>query len=213
MALRSATALVVSILLVSAAPAAQAAPKSVEASRVFPFLEDYLKLPAAERNRFTPAYYLHQGDQPLVAPAWLIDGAQRTPIPIRADGRIEVLPSAQALARDKVEIGVPAGTKLGVSMSIEPTLAPAADMDARELAAVIAQAAVGARKAAGIKAVVMPKLTSISFVGSGSGEVEFNDGRRAPLPLAHGAPSYNPSITTNAKRIRLAKVPLKLNID
>jgi hypothetical protein len=201
------------IVLLLAAGAAQAANKTVDAGKVFPLLADYLKLPAGERSHFAPVYYLHQGQAPAVVPVWLIDNGQRTPIPVRADGRIELLPSLAALAHDKVEFGVDGATKLGVSLSVEPIVAPAADLDARELAAAVAQAAVGVRKAAGIKALAMPKIQSVTFVGAGSGEVEFADGRRAPLPLAHGAPSYNPATQPNARRIRLAKVPLKLDLD
>ena len=52
-----------------------------------------------------------------------------------------------------------AGVKLGVHMVMEPTMAPAADMDARELAAAYAQCATGIRKSLGILAMAMPKRT------------------------------------------------------
>jgi len=198
------------MVLLAASPAL--AEKSVPASKAMPFLETYLKLPAAERSRFTPAYYLHIGPQPLTAPVWLVQGGVRTPVPLNAQGRIERLPTLAQLADGKLAIGVDGETKLSVRLFIEPMMAPAADLDARELAAAIAQAVAGERKAAGLLALVAPKFKDVGFVGVPSGEVEFADGRRAPLPLVKGVPTYNPTDLPNARRIRLPKVPDRLDI-
>ena len=97
-------------------------------------------------------------------------------------------------------------------LGVEPLVAPAADLDARELAAAIAQAAVGSRKAVGIMAMAMPKLTNVGFVGVPAGEVEFADGHRATLPLVKGVPTFTPGDMPNARRIRLPAVPRKLDM-
>lgn len=198
------------MLLLTASPAL--AEKSVPASKAMPYLAAYLKLPAADRSRFTPAYYLHVGAQPLTAPVWLVDAGVRTPVPLNARGRIERLPSLAQLADGKLAVGVDPSVKLSVSLSIEPVMAPSADLDARELAAAIAQAATGERKAAGVLALVAPKLKAVGFVGVSSGEIEFADGRRAALPVLEGVPTYTPAQQPNARRIRLPKVPDKLEI-
>ena len=198
--------------LALAAPAL-AANKQVDAGKVFSMLPAYLKLPAAERSHFTMAYYMHSGAAPLTAPVWVVADGKRTPVPLSANGRVERLPTLAELDHGKLEVGVDEAIKINITIGVEPIMAPAADLDAHELAVTIAQAAVGARKAAGIMALAMPKLDDVVFVGSGSGEVEFMDGHRAPLPLIKGQPTYNPTAQPNAKRIRLAKVPLKLDID
>jgi hypothetical protein len=194
-----------------AAPAF-AANKQVEAGKVFTLLGAFQKLPAAARSTFTPAYYLRSGGQPLAAPVWLVVDGKRTPLPLRADGRIERLPSGADLDHGKIEVGVDAATKLVVVFDVEPLMPPATDLDARELAAAVAQASLGARKSAGILSLVMPKLDVVVFIGAGSGEIEFADGHRAPLPVINGAPTYNPATQPDAKRIRLTKVPTKLDI-
>ena len=56
---------------------------------MFPYLDAYLKLPAADRSRFRLAYYFRSNGKPLTAPAWLVDGAQRQPLAVRPDGRVE----------------------------------------------------------------------------------------------------------------------------
>jgi hypothetical protein len=49
-------ALIASTLALAASPAFAAEVKSVEVAKVFPYLENYWKLAAGERNRFTVAY-------------------------------------------------------------------------------------------------------------------------------------------------------------
>lgn len=191
---------------------ALAANKTIEAAKAFPYLAAYLKLPAAERSHFTMAYYLRLGTDPLKAPVWLVEGGKRTSLPLRADGKVERLPDLAHLEAGQLEIAVDPATKINTVLGVEPLVAPAADLDARELAAAIAQAAVGSRKAVGIMAMAMPKLTNVGFVGVPAGEVEFADGHRATLPLVKGVPTFTPGDMPNARRIRLPAVPRKLDM-
>jgi hypothetical protein len=207
------TLAVAALLAVAAASTATAANKQVDAGKVFNMLESYLKLPAAERSHFTMAYYMHIGPQPLTAPVWLLADGKRIPLPLRADGKVERLPTLAELDHGKLEVGIDESSKINVTIGVEPLMPPTADLDAHELSAAIAQAATGAKKAAGIMALAMPKLEAVAFVGSGSGEIEFADRHRAPLPVVKGQPTYNPTAQPNATRIRLAKPPLKLDID
>ena len=191
---------------------AWAADKVVDPKKVFSYLDAYLKLPGAERSRFKINYYLHIGPQPLTAPVWLVEGAKRTPIPLRADGRVDRLPTLAQLDSAKVQFGVEEGTKLGCTVGIQTMAPPAAEMDAREVAAALSQAAVGVKKAAGIMAMAMPKLSQVSFPGAPSGEVVMADGKRVPLPLLKGVPSFNPSDFPSAKTLRFPKAPLKTDM-
>lgn len=200
-------------LLLAAASPALAAEKVVEIGKAFPFLKGYLELPPAERSHFTMAYYLKLGSQPLTAPVWIVEGDKRTPLALGPTGRVSRLPSLAQLASAKLAIGLDPATKINTVLGVEPTIAPAADLDAHELAAAIAQAAVGEKKAAGLLAMAMPKLSNVAFVGVTSGEVEFADGRHAALPLVKGAPTYDPAAQPNARRIRLPKTPDKLDIN
>ena len=99
--------------LVVASPA-MAANKVVDASKAFGHLDAYLMLPAAERSHFTMAFYFYVGSQPLTAPIWLVEGERRTPIPLRADGKVLRLPTLAQLGAARVEVGVDAATKLVV---------------------------------------------------------------------------------------------------
>ena len=197
--------------LALATPAAAAA-KVVDPKKVFPYLDAYLKLAPADRNRFRMVYFFKKDGRPLTAPIWLVDGATRLPVPLRADGRAERLPTLAQLDRAKVQVDVDAGAKIGVSMSLEPTMSVAAQMDARELAAALAQASTGMRKALGVLAMAMPKLEALQFQGVTSGEVEFADGRRAPLPVVKGVVSYNPAAMPGGRTLRFPRVPSRLEI-
>ena len=199
-------------VLLLATPAL-AANKTLSAQRIFRYYDKYLSLPAAERSHFTVGYYLHQDGHGLAAPVWMVLGGRRTPIPLRADGRILRLPTAAELADGQVEIGVDEATKLGLSLGPEPSVAPSADLDARELALALDQAAAGMKKMAGVMSLALPKLKEVDFPGAPSGDVEFADGHRAPLPLVKGVPVYNPTTQPNARRIRLARAPSKLDLN
>lgn len=194
-----------------AAPAA-AAGKLVEAKKVFPFLEAYWKLPPAERSRFRMAYAFKLDGRPLTGGMWLVDGAQRVALPLRADGRVERLPTLAQLDRAKIQVDVPEKSKVGVSLSLEPAMAPAAEMDARELAAAVAQAQVGAKKAAGLMALAMPKIRGVAFHGVASGEAELADGRRVALPLVKGVVSFDPKAMARARVLRFPRAPARVEI-
>jgi hypothetical protein len=200
------------VILAAASPAL-AAEKTVEIGKAFPFLEGYLKLPPAERSHFTMAYYLHMGSLPLTAPVWIAVGDKRAPLALGPTGKVTHLPSLAQLGNGKLVIGIDPASKINATIGVEPLTPPAADLGARELAAAVAQAAVGEKKAAGIMAMAMPKLSNVGFVGVPSGEVEFADGRRAPLPTVKGLLTYDPAAQPNAKRIHLPKVPDKLDIN
>ena len=200
------------VILAVASPAL-AAEKVVEIGKAFPFLKGYLELPAAERSHFTMAYYLKVGSQPLTAPVWIMEGDKRTPLALGPTGKVGRLPSLAQLAEAKLVIGVDPAAKINATIGVEPLTPPAADLDAHELAAAIAQAAVGEKKAVGIMAMAMPKLSNVGFVGVPAGEVEFADGHRAPLPTVKGLLTYDPTAQPNARRIRLPKVPDKLDIN
>jgi len=192
---------------------ALAANKLGDASKAFPFAANYQRLPAADRSRFTAAYYFRVGGQPLTAPAWIVTDGQRVALPLDANGRAGRLPTLAELDHGKLEIAIDAQTKLSVNLTVEPAIAPAADLDAQELALAIAQAATGSKKAAGLLALALPRFDDVIFVGAGSGEIEFADGHKAPLPMVKGHPAYTPSAQPNARRIHLARTPLKLDID
>jgi hypothetical protein len=68
------------------------------------------------------------------------------------------------------------------------------------------------RKAAGIMAMAMPKLSQVSFPGAPSGEVVMADGKRVPLPLLKGVPSFTPSDFPSARTLRFPKAPLKTDM-
>ena len=206
-------------LAVAPAASAQSTPapgrKTVEVGKVFPYFDRYLRLPAAERDRFSMAYYWSRDGKPLTGPvAVLVDGPNRVPITAGPNGRVERLPTlAQIAAKRPLTFeGLPAATKLNLSLSIEPTLRPAAELPAPELAAAVAQASRGAKKAAGMMRLAMPKLDAVRLVGAQGAEVVTADGRALPLPVEKGVPVFRPSQHPNAQLVRSRTPPRQLQI-
>ena len=154
----------------------------VPLSKVFVFLDKYLALPAAERNRFGPVYALMVDDKPapgLKAMILEADG-RRTPLVLGPDGRPKVL----------------------------PTLAQ--DLSAKDLDLAIAQANRGVSSIAGPMRFAAPKLKAVGFVGAGSGTLRFADGKETPLRLSNGVPIYDPKLAKGAVAVVLARAPSKL---
>ena len=146
--------------------------------------------------------------------AWIEDASGRTPLTLGPGGRVERLPTAAQLrAKARLVVDVPASTRFGMSLSIEPRLRPAAEMPAPELAAAVAQAARGARRAAGLMRFAMPKLEAVTFQGAREGEVVFADGRTAPLPVKGGEAVFRPADHPGAQQLRFRAAPRRMQIE
>lgn len=206
--------LIATALAAAATPAFAAAGKSVEIGKAFPYLENYWKLPAAERSRFVLAYYLSREGQPAAGLAGeIVQDATRTPFQVGTGGRVTTLPTlAQIRAGAKLEFDVPASTTFRMIMAMEPKVRPAAEMDAAELAASVAQAAKGARKVAGLMGLAMPPINAVLVKGVASGTAVHADGRTAALPKVKGMPVFEPSKLKTARTLRFPKVPAQLQL-
>jgi hypothetical protein len=204
-------------LLLAAAAAmlagsALAAEKVVEAKKMFPYLEAFLKLPAAERTRFSLTYVFRQDGHPASQAMWIVEGATRTPLRL-VEGRVQRLPTLAQLEDGKIAIAADPATKFSVAMDALPAAPPAAEMDARDLAAAVAQAEAGVRKLAGPLGFMAPKITEALFHGASGGKVRFADGRRAALPLDKGTPAFNPANLPGAVSVRFQKAPAWVELN
>ena len=186
---------------------ARAEERLVPAKKVFPYFDAYLRIPPAKRSRFSLADVLVK-DRPTAM--WLVDGQQRTPVPVSAEGRLLRLPTAAQWESGQVAISGPTGAKYGVALKLEALVSPAAEMDAATLAAAVAQANDGIKTAMGVASLVIPKIDGVTFQGVTAGEVIYADGRRAALPVVKGAPTFEPGKQAGAKTLKFAKAPSAL---
>lgn len=186
----------------------------VKLARLFPYLDKYLDLPAAERSRFTLAYYVVSGGGPaagLKAEVIQADG-RRTPFALGDDGRVLRLPTAGEIATASLKADVPAGTKLGVRLEIEATAPASREMNPRDLDLAIAQANAGIAKVAGFVGFAAPKMARAAFPGAGTGLARLADGRDLTLPLAQGAPVYDPVLHQAARMLSFARIPARVEL-
>lgn len=204
-------------LILAAAVLAVAGPafaeKSAEATKVLPFLDKFLKVPAAERTRLKLTYAVrHEGKMLPDLKATLVErSGARTPLPVDAEGYFQRLPTLAQLEGDPaIVLDVPVGWKMGTMMNIGTTLKPAQDYDARELAATVTEANTVIGKAAGVMAMMAPKMTGIVFMKAEGGLVAYPGGRTAPLPIAEGGPYFRPADHKGAVRVKLTKSPSKV---
>lgn len=209
---RVAASVLVSLALASAIPsAAQAADgKIAPATKVFSFLEAFLKVPPAERSRIKLTYALmRDGKRATGVKATLVEAnGTRTPLPIDGEGRFERTPTlAQLQAKAQVGFDVPADAKLGSTMLLDPTLKPAAEYDVRELVATVEESNKAIRKAAGPMALMAPQMDGLKFLAADSGVAIFSNGSSKPLPASAGGVVFEPGQFKGASRVRLAKTP------
>jgi hypothetical protein len=204
-------AALVGLMILGLAPLAHAdAGKTVPATKVFPFLEALLKLPPADRARIKVTYALRRDGKPAagVKAALVEASGARTPLPIDDQGRFEGLPTlAQLQAGAQLHFDVPADTKFGTAMLLDPVLKPSTDYDSRDLVATVEESNSAIRKAAGAMALMAPQMEGLSFQKAESGVAVFPNGSSRPLPSDAGAVVFEPNQFKGATRVRLARIP------
>lgn len=199
------------VLAVAATPAL--AEKSAPADKVLPFLDKFLKVPAAERTRLKLSYAIRHDGKPIpnLKTTLVEKNGTRTVLPVNAEGYFERLPTLAQLDGDPTLVfDVPADFKMGSAMDIGTALKPAQDYDVRELTATVNEANTVIGKAAGIASMMAPKMSGITFINADNGVVVFADGHTAPLPEVKAMPYFRPDDHKGAVRVKLTKTPTKV---
>ena len=184
--------------------------KTVPATKVFPFLEALLKVPAAERTRLKVTYGLRRDGKPAVGVrgALIEANGARTPISTDDKGRFDRTPTlAQLQGNAQLTLDVPADAKFGTSLQLDPTLKPAPEYEVRELEATVGESNAAIRKAAGAMAMMAPQMTGLVFQKAESGVAVFPNGSTQALPASHGDVVFRAGQFKGATRVRLAKTP------
>ncbi|MDQ0464516.1 hypothetical protein QO010_002297 [Caulobacter ginsengisoli] len=186
--------------------------KTIPAKKIFQFLDLYLGIPPAERNRFTLAYYLKRDGKPWSGAGFTLIGANgvRTPLPVGPNGRFTRTPTlADLKAGAQIEITAQGEGKFQLNMQMEPLVPMAEVMNAGDFAAAIAQCGTAIKKNAGVLGFAAPKITQVAFVGVPAGTAVLPGGKTAALPLFKTLPAYNPANLKGASQLRFAKPPAR----
>lgn len=199
-------------VIVSPAAVMAAAPAPVKLSKVFPYLDVYLKIAPAQRSHFAAAYYFVQDGKPVASgKAFIVDpSGARTPLALGADGRALRLPTLAQLQTGTLAIDNPTGGKFGVRLELHAVTPLAPRLDAHDLDLAITECRAAVAKIAGALSFAAPKISSAEFVGAGSGQGQLADGRAVALPVAAGVPYYSPAKMAAVKAIVLAHAPSKI---
>lgn len=208
-------ALSLAALAVGSATTAHAETKDMPCSDMFPFLLNYLNLPAADRTHFRLAYRLGVSGAKLSDLRLVLKHNGETPIGLAPDGTLTPLPSAAALkAKAPVTFTRPDGSKMSLTLIIAASLPSATAYAATDLKKAVDQAHSGAKKAAGLISLAVPNLDRITFVGASGAQAIGADGKGVALPKTKdGYPIFQPSAHASAARVTLEKAPVLLRID
>jgi beta-lactamase regulating signal transducer with metallopeptidase domain len=188
----------------------------VPAEKLFPYLQLYYSFPAPDRSKVVLDYILTLDGKPATGLGFLLNAGDRSePLRLDADGKVERLPSAADLAAHAVVmVRAPAGQhNLIVTPSLHTSIPPAREISAADCAQAIAQVTAGSRKIKGLLGFLVSRTRAVTFPGAGVGIAILADGRTVPLPLLHGAPAYDPAVIRSAKLIRLARMPLLVDLE
>lgn len=207
---RSALAGLAALSSLALAGAAQAKSKAFEAGKLFPYLDMYLGLPAAQRSRFEMIYAVSLIGAPIGALKVVLlgPGGARTPIPLAGDGRVLRLPTlAELKGKAQVELTAPDGAKLKLTMQMGAKVARAATLSAAELNAAIAQCDAAIKSKAGVLGFAAPKVKRVELRGAGSGQAIDAKGVAKPLPVVKGQPQFDPEQMPGTVSLKLARAP------
>jgi len=207
--------LILVALAALSAPVAAAQERVIDADKVFALLDKFYAIPAVDRSLLAVRYTIVRDGKPAVGlHAFLVLGAKRTPILVSPEGKVLRLPTAAELAAHaQVAIDAPPAVKFSTRLSIDTDIAPAPEVNAALCAQAIGQANAAVRRAAGVMAMLAPKVKAVTFVGAGSGVAVLTDGTSQPLPLINGAPAYDPDAIKAARTIRLARTPSLISLE
>jgi hypothetical protein len=188
--------------------------KAVEIGKLFPYLDLYLGIPAADRTRFTMAYfYKLTAGGPLTLTLVAADGT-RTPLPVGPDGRVSRLPTlADIKSKAKIEMTAPTGSSFKGEIAMLARVAPAATMSAADLAAAVSQCQMAIKAKAGLIGFAAPKIKRVVLHGAGSGTAIDAKGAARPLPMAKDGPAYDPELMPGIVTLKLARAPGRIELD
>ena len=210
-----------SLALIAGSAAAQPAVDSqtMSASKLFPFLDTYLALPASERDHFHMEYAVTGDGPPANAHLTLKRPSGDTPITLGPEGQILIQPSPADLKSAQVVMTTPKGSHYGIALRLVASETPAQTLDVAPLKAGVDQARTAAKKAAGLMSMIVPDFETVCFVGAGSGQAVLSDGKTTPLKISAppSAPKFlNPCLTPTdmpqARQVTLAKTPTSILI-
>jgi hypothetical protein len=196
---------------------ARATTQSVGLTKAFAYLDSYMSLPAAKRDRFHMAYYGFRDRKfaPDLKATIVASNGKRSPLVLDRDARVAQLPSLVELRTSSLEFDVAPNEKVGLSLELEPNLAPSTHIDAKALAASIAQTEAAVASIAGVLSFAAPKIVGALFPGAGTGQVLLDNGQTQPLPnivnrFWGALPYFEPQSLANAHTLVLARAPSRI---
>jgi hypothetical protein len=194
---------------------AQAVERMVDATKVFPMLDKFLAIAPADRSQLALGYLVTKDGKPASdVRLTLVSGGRRTPLPVAADGRVERLPSgADFAAHAQVDVEAPPGAKLGARLDLGTAIKPAPEISAADCALAITQANAAMHRAAGVLAMLAPRISKTVFIGAVGGMAVGPDGKAQLLPLVKGQPVYDADAVKDAKVLRFTKAPTSIDLE
>ena len=214
--------MILELVLAAAASTATPAPDGVElaarqgeAGSVFPYIERFLKLPAADHTDFTVAYYFRREGRPSGdAGAVLTAAGMQIPFPVAPDGRFLMLPTlGEVRSHDLVTFNVPDKTKMRIRIGLAPLAPPSTRMDAAAVERAIVQANAAIHHLAGPFGVAVPRLKRAVFDSAEGGAAVLADGTSVPLPMSKDSYYYEPSKLKNVVTLTFTKAGGHIDIQ
>jgi|GEM_PF-3434706 len=187
-------------------------PPGAPIAKAFPYLSDYLTMPAAQRDRFRLVYFIRGKDKKPTPKIELVKNGTTTPVRLGPNGRVVDLPDLAMLRSDARFVATPKG-QASIGMRVEPVLPRATSLDAAIARESVAETTAAIKKYAGMLGFAVPTIKGIAFEGAGGGRAVFADGSKIALKSVGKAVVYlsNDATMKKAVRIELDRAPEALD--
>ncbi len=182
--------------------------KVLPANKLYGFYDKFLELPAQKRDHIKIQYGLVIKEGKLEGLNLIYKG-QKSKIEYDKNGKILTYPSYDALKNGQVEIiGVKQG---GFSVDAIPLIPISNRIDVALIRDAINDLH-SSLSVAGPLAVLVPKLSSIKFVGANAAFAVFGDGRKVPITENNKGVIFNPSLPKykGAVNVEFSQTPSSL---
>lgn len=166
--------------------------RSIGVDKVLTFWDKYLSLPHYDRDGFLLKYKIRAEKGASLPKIELVNGNNRAPLKIDADGNIGNMPNLSNFKTTKVDIY--GKTKVLVTLDAVPILPLGKRINVSAIQNSLMDYKAGIKIGGPAAALIAPKLNSVVFMGANSGEIVFSDGKKMALPK-----HANGLIFTNSK--------------
>jgi hypothetical protein len=164
---------------------AQPSEQEIRLQDVLPRYSEYLSLPVAERDSFTPVYRIRPPEGGQMPRFWLETARGRVDLPVAPEGIIDLARVTALMTENPPIKRDPPDVRVRLNMAVAPILPPGLSVTGDVLRDSVRDANRAIGRFAGLAALVAPRIKGFTIVmpsGAAAPQVRLNTGRTEAVP-------------------------------